>query len=527
MLAQSTDLQEILRRRTFAVVSHPDAGKTTITERFLLAGGVIREAGHVKAKSGKKFATSDWMEIERKRGISVTSSVLSFPYHGKQINLVDTPGHEDFCEDTYRALTAVDSALVLIDAAKGVEPQTIKLMDVCRMRKTPIMVFINKMDREARPPLELMDEIEQVLGLSCAPMTLPLGQGATFEGCFGIEDLKIRFFKDHGEEEDKAIQVDGPLDPRLDQWFLPSSLTPFRETYELVQGALDRVSVPRYLAGNQAPVFFGSALHEFGIHHLLSLMAQISPSPAPRATSLGERQATEENFSGFVFKIQANMDARHRDRIAYLRVCSGRCDRGAKVYHVRLGREIKMATPTQFMAQDKAIIDTTFAGDIIGIHDPGHFNIGDTLTTGESFQFEGIPDFPSEHFMRVVLEDPLTGKKLQKGLAQLSEEGAVQLFLPLQSSAPIVGVVGPLQFDVIRFRLESEYGAKCRMEGVSIYAARWLKGETKKVEAFAREYSHDCAKDKAGNFVYLAPNEFRLQKIIENTTDLVFQAIRK
>lgn len=527
-MANSTkELLEIKRRRTFAVVSHPDAGKTTITEQFLLAGGVIREAGNVKAKANKKFATSDWMEIERKRGISVTSSVLSFPYEDAQVNLVDTPGHEDFCEDTYRALTAVDSVLVLLDAAKGVEPQTIKLMEVCRLRKTPVMVFVNKMDREAKNPIEIMDDVEKILGVACAPYSLPIGQGQTFVGTYGIVDQKLRLFKFHGEEEQNFQIFTDPTELKNHPEITEYQYGAFAESFDLASGVMDSFSLPKYLAGEQAPVFFGSAINGFGIHHILSEMVKIAPSPLPRKTTQGEYSPTENGFSGYVFKIQANMDAKHRDRIAYLRVCSGSLLRGDKVYHVRLDRQIKLATPSQFIAQEKSIVEVVYAGDIVGIHDPGYFNIGDTLTEGPKFYFEGIPDFPSEYFQRVVLEDPLTGKKLSKGLHQLSEEGAVQLFLPQDHPNPILGVVGMLQFDVIRFRLESEYGAKCRMEPVSVWSARWLVGEKAKVEQFVRENKHDCAKDKKGNDVYLCPNEFRLKKIEESYEDIKFEAIHR
>ncbi len=520
----NTIKEEIQKRRTFAVVSHPDAGKTTITEKFLWFGNVIREAGHVKAKSNKKFATSDWMEIEKKRGISVTSSALSFPYEGCQINLVDTPGHQDFCEDTYRALVAVDSALVLLDAAKGVEPQTIKLMDACKLRKVPITVFINKMDRDSRDIIELMDEVEEVLGLKCAPMTLPIGSGQLFQGVYSLEEKSVHFFSKDSDEP-KIEFVSGLNDSKLDEWFDEKYLKEMRERAELVQGVMDPFNLEEYRRGEMAPVYFGSAINNFGVKQLLDSFVRLAPSPLPRKTREAEIDPFRDEFSGFVFKIQANMDPKHRDRVAYLRVCSGSCDRGQKIYHCRTGRFLKMSAPTSFMAQEKSVIEKAYAGDIIGIHDPGHFSIGDTLTSKDKLEFQGIPDFPSEYFARVVLLDPLKSKQLAKGLRQLSEEGAVQLFYPESSAYPMLGVVGKLQFEVIQARIESEYGAKCQLEPISLYQARWLSGSSDEISKFVRLYKNDMAKDKQENWVYLCPNEFRMNKMEDDFPEIHFSAI--
>jgi peptide chain release factor 3 len=512
---------EILKRRTFAIVSHPDAGKTTITEKFLWYGKVIREAGHVRAKAGKKFTTSDWMEIERQRGISVSSSVLSFPYGGCQINLVDTPGHQDFCEDTFRALTAVDSALVLLDAAKGVEPQTIKLMEVCRMRKTPVTVFMNKLDRDSLEPLALMDEVERILGLKCAPMTLPIGSGKLFQGVYSFLDSSVHFFNpETGEGEIR--KVDGYHDPRLDEWFEGRYLAEFREQADLATGAMDPFDRARYLAGDQSPVYFGSAINNFGIKHLLDSFVANAPAPMPREAEQRKVEATEPAFTGFVFKIQANTDPKHRDRIAFVRVCSGKFVRGSRVLHCRTGRQVRLAAPTTFMAQDKTVVDEAYAGDIIGIHDPGLYSISDTLSESENLKFMGIPDFAPEHFSRVYLEDPLRSKQLQQGLKQLSEEGATQLFQPINSPIPVLGVVGVLQFDVIKSRLEGEYNARCRLEAAPIFAVRWLSGDAGQIQEFKSQNAHDMATDKHGNLVYLCPNDYRLGLMEKNFPKIEF-----
>ncbi len=514
-------IDEILKRRTFAIVSHPDAGKTTITEKFLLFGGVIREAGHVRAKAGRKHTTSDWMKIEQQRGISVSSSVLSFPYRDCHVNLVDTPGHQDFCEDTYRALTAVDSVLVLLDGAKGVEPQTIKLMEVCRLRKTPVTVFMNKFDRDSLDPLALMDEVERVLGVTCSPRTLPIGSGSRFQGVYSLHDHTVHLFNaESGVGE--VRQVSGIEDPLLDEWFPGSYLAEFREQASLAVGALAAWDREQYLAGELAPVYFGSAINNFGVKHLLDAFVEYAPSPLARQANERVVEATESTFTGFVFKIQANTDPKHRDRIAFLRVCSGRFDRGSKVLHCRSGRQVRLAAPTQLMANEKTVVDIAYAGDIIGVHDPGLYSISDTLTEGEKIAFTGIPDFAPEHFARVYLEDPLKSKQLDQGLRQLSEEGATQLFTPFTGRIQVLGVVGVLQFDVIRFRLEEEYGARCRLEQAPIFGVRWLEGESSDLEAFKSEHGFDMATDKRGHWVYLAPNEYRLATVEKNCPKIQF-----
>jgi peptide chain release factor 3 len=512
---------EITKRRTFAIVSHPDAGKTTITEKFLWHGKVIREAGHVRAKSGKSFTTSDWMEIERKRGISVSSSVINFPYGDYYFNLVDTPGHQDFCEDTYRALTAVDSALVLIDSVNGVERQTIKLMEVCRMRHTPIVTFINKMDLDGRDVVELLDEIEDILQIQCAPFTLPIGYGKLFRGVYAIADNTFHTFdKDQGKQV--ILQMSGPEDPKLAELCSEFDLQEFKQRYELVTGAMDTFDRDKFLAGKQCPVFFGSAVNNFGIDQLLEAFGELAPSPLPRQADTREVDPFETEFSGYVFKIQANMDPNHRDRTAFIRVCSGKFERGAKVIHCRSGRQLRLASPTSFVAQNKETLDEAFAGDIVGINDPGIFNIGDTLTTGEKFKFQGIPDFAPEYFSRVVLLNPMKSKQLAKGLEQLSEEGATQLYHPLMTVTPIMGVVGELQFEVLQHRLEKEYGAETRFERMPVYGARWILGDEKEVQRFADEMKSDCAHDKHGNLVCLFPNEYRLNLAMKNWPDLKF-----
>jgi len=513
--------EEILRRRTFAIVSHPDAGKTTITEKFLWYGGVIREAGHVRAKAGKKFTTSDWMKIEQQRGISVSSSVLSFPYGGCQINLVDTPGHQDFCEDTYRALTAVDSALVLIDSAKGVEPQTIKLMEVCRLRMTPITVFMNKMDRDSLDSLALMDEVERILGVRCCPRTFPIGSGKAFQGVYSFIDDSVHLFQPDADESE-IRKVNGIHDPRLDEWFDAKYLAEFREQAALASGAMDSFDREKYLRGELAPVYFGSAINNFGVKHLLDNFVAVAPPPLSRHAKERDVLAVEPNFTGFVFKIQANTDPKHRDRIAFIRVCSGKFMRGSKVIHCRTGRQVRLAAPTSLLANDRTVLDEAYAGDIIGIHDPGLYNISDTISETENLAFDGIPDFAPEHFCRVHLEDPLRSKQLQQGLHQLSEEGATQLFFPLGGPIPVLGVVGVLQFDVLKFRLEEEYNARCRFEPANIYQARWVSGDATELGLFRSEHTFDLAQDKKGHLVYLCPNEFRLQTVEKNYSKLRF-----
>jgi len=523
--------ETVARRRTFAIISHPDAGKTTLTEKLLWYGGAIREAGMVRAKKGRKAATSDWMEIERQRGISVTSSVMSFPHNGHHMNLVDTPGHEDFCEDTFRALAAVDSAVVLIDGAKGVEPQTLRLMEVCRMRKTPVITFVNKCDRDIRDPLDLFDEIESSLGLPCVPFTLPCGSGVRFRGVYSLLDNAFHSFSERIQDEEDRTERGihrFPIEsPELDRLGGEREAGHLRELAAFARGAMPAFDRDAYLAGEQTPVFFGSALHLFGVKHLLDALVSIAPAPSRRASDKREVLASEDAFTGFVFKIQANMDPKHRDRMAFVRVCSGKFVRGEKVTHVASGREIRMAAPTTFVAQDRSLVDEAFSGDIVGIHDPGVFRIGDTLTAGEKIQFEGIPEFSPEHFARVLSKNPLRAKQLAQGLEQLTQEGAAQVFTPFSGPHQILGVVGRLQFDVIQFRLSGEYGAECAFEPVTVWAARWVVGDEEKLKLFREQNIFDCATDRHGGLVYLPSHEFKVRLMQEKWPDLRFEAARR
>jgi peptide chain release factor 3 len=473
--------QEIARRRTFAIISHPDAGKTTLTEKLLLFGGAIAMAGTVKGRKATRHATSDWMRLEQQRGISVTSSVMQFPYCDHIINLLDTPGHEDFSEDTYRTLTAVDSALMVIDCAKGVEERTIKLMDVCRLRDTPIMTFINKLDRDGRAPIELLDEIERVLKIQCAPVTWPVGMGRELKGI-----------------------------------------------YHLVRGATAEFDAVEYRAGRQTPVFFGSAISNFGVEELLRSFVTHAPAPLPRVSRERSVDASEPRLSGFVFKIQANMDPGHRDRIAFLRLCSGRYQRGMRMRHVRLNKELRIADALTFMAADRSQAEEAYAGDIVGLHNHGTINIGDSFSEGEMLHFTGIPNFAPEMFRRAVLKDPLRMKALGKGLDQLCEEGATQLFRPVRNADLILGAVGQLQFEVVTFRLQDEYGVQCVFENVSVHTARWVSAkDERKLEEF-RSKAHDhLAVDHGGALVYLAPSRVNLQLTQERWPDIQFHETRE
>ncbi len=505
--------KEIRRRRTFAIISHPDAGKTTLTEKLLLYGGAIKLAGTVKAKRSKKFATSDWMEMEKKRGISVTSSVMNFPYGGCEINLIDTPGHQDFSEDTYRTLTAVDSALMLIDAANGVEAQTKKLFAVCALQKTPIISFINKLDREGRDPFELLEEIETVLGIKCVPMTWPIGQGSEFKGVYHRQRHELLIY-DPNSERSRPVPLEGVAlsSPKVTELLGAERAARLLEEVELLDGASDPFDLDEYLAGQQAPVFFGSALNNFGVEPLLESVCKLAPCPQPRDGSLRVIDPFEENFTAFIFKIQANMDPAHRDRVAFMRICSGRFERNMKARVVRLGKDQRLGRPTQFMAQDRSLVGEAFAGDIVGIHDPGVFKIGDTLTQGESILFKGIPVFAPEHFVRVDLLDPLKSKQLGKALDQLSEEGAVQVFRPLNSNDQFLGVVGELQFDVVAYRIEHEYGVRVRFARLPYGAARWLVyNEPKAFETFCREQSQHICTDQHDNHCILMESDWKIK----------------
>jgi len=520
--------KQIARRRTFAIISHPDAGKTTLTEKLLLFGGAIQYAGTVKARKSKAHATSDWMELEKQRGISVTSSVMQFPYRDNIINLLDTPGHEDFSEDTYRTLTAVDSALMVIDSAKGVEERTIKLMEVCRLRDTPIVTFINKLDREGRDPMELLDEVEEVLKIRCAPITWPIGMGKGFKGVFHLYDDSIHLFSpSHGEKVQQGEVIQGLDNPRLDELFGPLAAQ-FREEVELVRGASHEFDLDQYRAGKLTPVFFGSAINNFGVKELLDSFSDWAPAPLPRATDVRSVDPMEEKFSGFVFKIQANMDPNHRDRIAFLRICSGQYTKGMKVFQVRLGKDVKIPQATTFMAAEREQVEEAYAGDIIGLHNHGTIQIGDTFTQGEVMKFTGIPNFAPELFRRAVLRDPMRMKALQKGIEQLCEEGASQMLRPLNNNDIIVGAVGTLQFDVVAFRLKEEYNVDCRFEPVNVHTARWVTcKDPKKLEEFKRKAADNLALDGSGSLTYLASSRVNLQMTMERWPEIEFHATRE
>jgi peptide chain release factor 3 len=520
--------QEVERRRTFAIVSHPDAGKTTLTEKLLLFGGAIQLAGTVKGRKAARHATSDWMRLEQQRGISVTSSVMQFPYGGCVVNLLDTPGHEDFSEDTYRTLTAVDSALMVIDCAKGVEERTIKLMEVCRLRDTPIMTFINKLDREGRAPIELLDEIERVLGIATAPVTWPIGMGRELKGIYHLAEDRIYVYEagERGRVGENQI-IDG-LHSEAGRALLGDGAASFDNEIELVRGATQAFEIEAYLAGRQTPVFFGSAISNFGVEELLKAFTTFAPGPQPRATRQRPVEAAEPKLSGFVFKIQANMDPAHRDRIAFLRLCSGKYTRGMKMHHVRLDKDVRIADALTFLAADRSAADDAYAGDIIGLHNHGTINIGDSFTEGEELVFTGIPNFAPELFRRAVLKDPLKAKALSKGLGQLCEEGATQLFRPLRNNDQILGAVGPLQFEVVAFRLQDEYSVQCAFEPIGVQTARWVycDDERKLAEFRTKAYDH-LAVDHGGSLVYLAPSRVNLGLTIERWPEISFRETRE
>jgi len=509
--------KELKRRRTFAIISHPDAGKTTLTEKLLLYGGAIQMAGMVKAKRSKKFATSDWMELEKQRGISVSSSVMKFPYRDHEINLIDTPGHQDFSEDTYRTLTAVDSALMLIDAANGVEAQTIKLFEVCRMQKAPVMTFINKLDREGKEPIDLLDEIEKVLNIKCYPMTWPIGMGERFQGVYHRAKRELHLFDRHSDKSRPVPLREFSLDSEyVDKEIGAEAAASLRDEIALLEEAGEDFDYDLYLQGKLAPVFFGSALNNFGVEMLLNAIIELSPQPLPRPSQTREVLPNEDKFSAFIFKIQANMDPSHRDRVAFMRICSGRFERGMKAFIVRTGKSQRLGRPTQFMAQDRSLVDEAFAGDIVGIHDPGVFRIGDSLSEGETLAFTGIPVFAPEHFVRVDLRDPLKSKQLNKALDQLSEEGAVQVFRPMNSNSQVLGVVGVLQFDVVKYRIENEYGVRVQFSPLPFSAARWvLADNAKDLEEFKLGQSQYICLDQHENPTILLENEWRIKYLDE------------
>ncbi|MDB5794326.1 MAG: peptide chain release factor 3 [Noviherbaspirillum sp.] len=521
--------REVARRRTFGIISHPDAGKTTLTEKLLLFSGAIQLAGTVKARKSGRHATSDWMEIEKQRGISVASSVMQFEYRDHVVNLLDTPGHQDFSEDTYRVLTAVDSALMVIDAAKGVEEQTIKLLNVCRMRATPIVTFMNKMDRETRDPLELLDEVESVLKIQCAPVTWPIGMGKAFRGVYHLLRDEILLFKAGQERADQEFEVIKGIDnPRLAEMF-PLEIEQLKMEVELVHGASHPFSLEAFLAGTQTPVFFGSAINNFGVREILSALLDWAPAPQSRDATVRAVEPTEAPFSGFVFKIQANMDPAHRDRIAFLRVCSGRFERGMKLKHLRMNREIKVSSVVTFMASSREQVEEAYAGDIIGLPNHGNMQIGDSFSEGEMLQFTGIPYFAPDFFRSVRIRNPLKVKQLHKGLQQLGEEGAVQVFKPVHGGDLILGAVGVLQFEVVASRLMNEYGVDAVFEGTSISSARWVSCDDKRVLADFEKSSagNNVAYDAAGNMAYLATSGVNLKLTQERWPQLTFHATRE
>lgn len=515
---------EIKRRRTFAIISHPDAGKTTLTEKLLLFGGAIQTAGAVKSNKIKKHATSDFMEIERQRGISVATSVMSFEYKGILINLLDTPGHKDFAEDTYRTLTAVDSVILVIDSVNGVEPQTRRLMEVCRMRDTPVIVFVNKMDRDGKNRFDLLEEIEKELKLSLHPMTWPINSGKDFKGVYNLYDRNLLLFTAHtkGSEED-SLSIDNLNDKTLDIKIGEKDAEILREDAELLEGVYGGLNEEGYQEGKIAPVFFGSAINNFGVKEMLDTFIRIAPVPRSRETSARLVDVGEDKFSGFIFKIHANLDPKHRDRIAFLRVCSGKFERNKYFHHVRLDKEIRFSNPYTFMARDKDVIEQAFPGDVVGLFDTGNFKIGDTLTEGEDFYFTGIPSFSPEIFKEVVNKDPMKTKQLEKGLLQLTDEGVAQLFTQYGGNKKIIGCVGELQFEVIQYRLLHEYGASVQFNSVPFYKACWISSnDQKKLQEFTRFKSSNIAEDKDGHLVYLAQSEWFLNTERTNNPDIEF-----
>ena len=519
-------LEEIRRRRTFGIISHPDAGKTTLTEKLLLYGGAIQEAGAVKSNKIKKGATSDFMEIERQRGISVATSVLAFNYQNIKINILDTPGHKDFAEDTFRTLTAVDSVIVVIDVAKGVEEQTEKLVDVCRMRKIPIIVFINKLDREGKDAFDLLDELEKKLGLRLSPLSFPIGMGYNFKGIYNIWKKNVNLF----ESSNKQKKTDAFNYLTLENHNLikvvgKSMLDDLKESLELVQGVYPKFKQKDYLEGDLQPVFFGSALNNFGVQELLDCFIEIAPSPQPKIADSRLIHPEEKDFSGFVFKIHANMDPNHRDRLAFIKIVSGEFKRNTPYYHVRLKKNIKFPSPNAFFAEKKKIIDISYPGDIVGLHDTGNFIIGDTLTSGEQIQYKGIPRFSPEHFRFINNDDPMKAKQLNKGINQLMDEGVAQLFTLNLNGRKVIGTVGILQFEVIKYRLKHEYGAKCTFENLNVYKACWISvsnQESINYKEFLKVKKKFLAKDKIGQLIYLADSPFSLQMAEQKYPEIDF-----
>lgn len=526
-LHKMTLSEEIQRRKTFGIIAHPDAGKTTLTEKLLLFGGAIQTAGAVKSNKIKKHTTSDFMEIERQRGISVATSVMGFEYKGVKINLLDTPGHEDFAEDTYRTLTAVDSVIMLIDCAKGVEPQTRKLLEVCRMRNTPVIVFINKLDREGKDPFDLLEEIEKELRIDLRPLSWPISMGKTFKGVYNLYEKSLTVFNP-GEKAtlDNSIEIKDLNDGTLDKLIGEDYAKTLRNDVELLEAGYPVFDKEEYLEAMVSPVFFGSAVNNFGVRELLDGFIEIAPAPRGRTTDVREINPDDKNFSGFVFKIHANLDPKHRDRIAFLRIVSGKFERNKNYFHVRENRGMKFSNPTAFMAQDKNVVDEAFPGDIIGLYDSSNFKIGDTLTEGEKMNFKGIPQFSPELFRYVVNKDPMKTKQLNKGLEQLTDEGVAQLFTKKTDNRKVLGTVGALQFEVIQHRLKSEYSASCSYESISLYKACWISSKDKKKLAdFIFDKAHHMATDKDGRPVFLAESAWALQMAEEKNPDIKFHFI--
>jgi peptide chain release factor 3 len=518
-----SNIEEIKKRRTFAIISHPDAGKTTLTEKLLLFGGAIQTAGAVKSNKIKKTATSDFMEIEKQRGISVATSVMTFEYRDLLINILDTPGHKDFAEDTYRTLTAVDSVILVIDCVKGVEEQTERLMEVCRMRNTPVIVFVNKLDREGRNPFELLDELETKLGIRVRPLTWPINMGADFKGVYSLFEEKLYFFKINKTKIESNVVEINLEDDKLEELLGLKDAVQLVEDVELVDGVYDKFSNEAYASGELAPVFFGSAINNFGIKELLDTFCEISPLPQPRPTDVREVEPTESKFSGFIFKIHANLDPRHRDRIAFLRICSGKFERRTFYHHVRLNKDVRFASPFTFMASDKSVMDEGFPGDVVGLYDTGNFKIGDTLTEGENLNFAGIPSFSPEIFKELINLDPMKSKQLEKGIQQLTDEGVAQLFNLDLGNRKVVGTVGELQFDVIQYRLEHEYGAKCRWVPMNITRACWLTADEKSaMDEFIRLKGNQIAFDKDRNPVFFAESDWMIRMNRENNPKIHF-----
>lgn len=515
--------EEIKKRRTFAIISHPDAGKTTLTEKFLLFGGAIQTAGAVKSNKIKKTAASDFMEIERQRGISVATSVMAFEYKDKLINLLDTPGHRDFAEDTYRTLTAVDSVILVVDSVKGVEAQTERLMEVCRMRDTPVIIFINKLDLEGRDAFDLLDELETKLSINVRPLSWPIGRGHDFRGVYNLYDKNLNLFEASKTKiAQDIVKISDLADEKVDK-LLGTQAAQLREDVELVNGVYEELDREEYLKGKLAPVFFGSAINNFGVQELLDTFVNISPIPQAREATTREIFPDEKKFSGFVFKIHANIDPKHRDRIAFLRVCSGKFERNKFYHHVRLNKGVRFANPASFMASVKSVVEEAYPGDVIGLYDTGNFKIGDTLTEGEELSFRGIPAFSPEIFKELVNKDPMKSKQLEKGITQLTEEGVAQLFVMESGNRKIVGTVGELQFEVIRYRLEHEYGANCIFEAKNFYKACWITSDNQsKLDEFKRIKGNGMVKDKDGNDVFLAPSAFMLQMEQDNYPELKF-----